>query len=465
MRAFAAVMAIAWLAFNVWWLDQDRLVRDGDEEGHVGAAELFMVDLREHRFEDAGRRLFVDDMGDYPSLYPALVGGWWALMEGGDPGRMEVRAINLVWLAVAAAAVAGIAWRAGADVGPSWMAGAAVLWLPLNGALCRHFMPEGLLAATVALAVLAAAWQRERPTVWRALLLGVALGFGVLTKQTVVLYVVFPIAALVRWNWNLLLVPVAAAAVCGPWLANNLLEQVDYAQDSAGYPGGWVKHLLFYVWALVNPGLGSVWIVGLGLGFVAGTRGDLGRLNGFAALWLGGTLLLLILVPKKYERLLAPMLPAAGLIVATVAQRGPWEAAGGILAGAAWTVAASTTDIAQPSSFSQDFHPGCTQVWLRPPVNDDWGLSKLAAASRSSSPGPILMRGEPPPVPCEVQTTHPWDTHVTPYLRRIGDERELVTEGGGAIVIDWNGGSEGDTVVALPSLDREFAILTLTPVP
>ena len=253
MRAFAAVMAIAWLAFNVWWLDQDRLVRDGDEEGHVGAAELFMVDLREHRFEDAGRRLFVDDMGDYPSLYPALVGGWWALMEGGDPGRMEVRAINLVWLAVAAAAVAGIAWRAGADVGPSWMAGAAVLWLPLNGALCRHFMPEGLLAATVALAVLAAAWQRERPTVWRALLLGVALGFGVLTKQTVVLYVVFPIAALVRWNWNLLLVPVAAAAVCGPWLANNLLEQVDYAQDSAGYPGGWVKHLLFYVWAWSTP--------------------------------------------------------------------------------------------------------------------------------------------------------------------------------------------------------------------
>jgi hypothetical protein len=464
MRAFAALLVLAWIGLNGWWLTLDTMPRDGDEEGHVGAAELFMVDLREQRWEDAGKRLFIDDMGDYPSLYPALTGAWWAATGAGDPGRPEVRAINLLWLAIAGAAVAGIAWRAGAEAGPAWLGGASVLWLPLNTGLARHFMPEGMLVATVALAVLAAAWQRESPGWLRSGLLGLAIGFGLLTKQTFVLYAVFPVLALVRWRASLVAVPLVATAIAGPWLFNNALEQAAYVEASAGYPGGMIKHVLFYLWALTSPGLGVVWLVALAVGFIAATRGDMGRLAGFAGLWLVGTLLLLILVPKKYERLLAPMLPAVGLIVAAVAQRGPWEAVGGVMAGAAWTVAASTTDLAQPSNFSQDFHPGCTQVWLRPPVTDDWGLSALADASRNSSPGPILMRGEMPEIPCSVQTTHPWDSHVSPYLRRVGQERELATEGGGAIVIDWGPANEGDLVVPLPSLGAELTILALTAV-
>ena len=35
------MLTIAWLGLSVAWLDADRMVRDGDEEGHVGAAELF----------------------------------------------------------------------------------------------------------------------------------------------------------------------------------------------------------------------------------------------------------------------------------------------------------------------------------------------------------------------------------------------------------------------------------------
>ena len=465
MRVLAALLFAAWVCMNGIWLAQDRLPRDGDEEGHVGAAELFMVDLRERRFEDATERLFVQDMGDYPSLYPALTGAWWAALGAGPPGRSPVRALNLLWLLVAAGAVARIAWRAGADTGPSLLGGVSVLWLPLNNGLARHFMPEGLLVATVALAVLAAAWQRDHPTIARALVLGLVCGLGLLTKQTFALYALMPLAAVVRWRWSLLAAPIAAAAVCGPWLANNLAEQAAYASASTGYPGGMALHLAFYPFALVTPGLGPVWLVLLGAGFIAGIRGPLGRLCGFAGIWLLGTLLLLVLVPKKYERLLAPMLPAMGLVVAASAHRQSWATTAGLLAGVAWTSAASFTNLAAPSSFSADFHPGCPQVWLRPPVDDDWGLSALAEASREASPGPILVRGDPPTIPCEVQTTHPWLSHVAPYLRRAGRERELVTEGGGAIVVDWEAGQPGDVFVELPSLNERFAILALKPMP
>ena len=35
----------AWLVASWAWLRSDALLRDGDEEGHVGAAELFRADL------------------------------------------------------------------------------------------------------------------------------------------------------------------------------------------------------------------------------------------------------------------------------------------------------------------------------------------------------------------------------------------------------------------------------------
>ncbi len=464
MKHLAALLFAAWVGLNGLWLGQDLLPRDGDEEGHVGAAELFMVDLREGRLQLATERLLVQDMGDYPSLYPALTGAWWAALGGGDPGRPAVRALNLFWLLVAGAAVAATAARAGADPGSALLGGAATLWLPLNSGLARHFMPEGLLVATVALAVLAAAWQRERPTLAPAIGLGLVCGLGLLTKQTFVLYALLPVLVLVRWRWTLLAVPAAALLLSGPWLFNNLGEQAAYASASTGYPGGFGQHLAFYPMALWSPGLGPVWLLGGGAALVIALRGPLGRLAAFAGIWLVGGLLVLVLVPKKYERLVAPLLPAMGLVVASAAVRRPRAAAVGVLLGAGWTGAASFAPLAQPTAFSQDFHPGCTQVWLRPPVQDDWGLSALAEASRQAGPGDILMRGEPPPIPCAVQTTHPWESHVSPYLRRMGLDRELVTQGGGPIVLVWEGGGPADTVVELPSLNSSFALLRLTPV-
>ena len=445
----AAALVALFVALNIAWLSQDRLVRDGDEEGHVGAAEMFLQDLREGNVHHFVQRTFWEDMGDYPSLYPSSVGLWWHLAGGGQPGRPGVRAVNLLFLLVAAGAVAGTAALLGARQG-ALVGGAAVLFLPLSAGLSRHFMPEGALAAAVALAVLAAAWQRRRPGWSSAVLLGLALGLGFLTKQTVVLYAAIPVLVLIRPHPSLIALPLGAA-VALPWTLLNMAEQLDYASQSAGYPGGLGDHLLYYPQALLQPALGPVWLLLLVASVVAAgrPRGRAPVLVGLA--WLVGGLLLLTLVPKKYDRLLAPLLPAAGLLVAAGVHARP-RAAPAVLAGVAWTAWVSFDEVglAGPNPRAESFHPGCVQVWLRPPVEEDLGYAAVADFVRGSSPGPVLVV-EGPPIDCSLQTTHGWTYHLGPYLRREGLDREVLEEGRGMVTVDFTGGP--GEAVEVPLLD------------
>ncbi len=86
MRGLQAALLLLWLALSLAWLRADHLVRDGDEEGHVGAAELFLQQLDEGRMGAFATDALWGDLGEYPPLYPAVVGGWWFLMGGGQPG-------------------------------------------------------------------------------------------------------------------------------------------------------------------------------------------------------------------------------------------------------------------------------------------------------------------------------------------------------------------------------------------
>ncbi len=436
-RVVAALLAGLFLAVNAAWLASDRLVRDGDEEGHVGAAELFLVDLSQDRVGGFLHRAFVADMGDYPSLFPATVGAWWWAAGGGPPERPAVRAVGLAWLLVGAAGVWLIARHLGLRTGA--LAAAAALHLPLGVGLARHFMPEGALATTVVLAVAAACWQRTRPTPGRSVLLGVALGLGLLTKQTFPIYAAAPVLAAVRWHRSLLWVPLGAL-VAAPWLATNWAEQVAYSTASAGYrgDGGLLAHGAYYPLALVGPALGPVWVALAGAGAWLARRRHRGAV-GLGLAWLLGGTLLLTAVPKKYDRLLVPLLPGAALLVAAgVATRprfAPW-----VLAGAAWTTWLSFDDpaLAEPPAPLVDFEPGCLQRWLRPPVPRDLGFAPVLAAAATAPEGPVLVVGGPP-IPCDVQTTFDWAYHLGPHLRRGGQERPVVAEGEGALVVDFAG--------------------------
>ena len=444
MRGLAAALVALFVVLNAAWLADDRLVRDGDEEGHVGAAELFAWDLASQRPGAFLKRALWEDMGDYPSAWPALVGSWWHALGGGDPGRPAVRAVSTLVLAGTGVAVA----VAAAETGPAaLLAGAFALHLPLLAGLGRHFMPEGALAASVALAVAAACHQRRRPTPGRAVLLGLALALGLLTKQTFPLYAAVPVTMAVRWRPSLAWLALGVLAAV-PWYGHNVAEQLAYSTASAEYQGGsgFLEHLLYYPRALASLGLGPVWLVAVVVATWAAWDTRHRHVLHLGLAWLFGGMAVLTLVPKKYDRLLAPLLPGAGLILAAGAAARPRTLALG-LGGVAWTAWLGFSEDAPhtPPDPLVDFEPGCLQVWLRPPEPRDLGFSAVEAVSSPSDTGGVLVLGAPE-IPCEVQTTFGWAYHLGPHLRRAGLERAVYVEtadGPVDIVVDFQPGADG----------------------
>jgi hypothetical protein len=449
-------LALAVLALHLGgglaWIAWDRLVFDGDESGHVGAAELFMAWWGEGQPWTALGQTFAGRLGSYPPLYAGVVGAWWALTGIGDPASPWVRGINLLWPLLSALAVARLARPLGA--GARAVGFAAVLGLPLLCGLGRHFMIEGALVAAVAGVLLLGEAARARPTLARLVAVGLGLGLAFLVKQTALFYLLPVLALRLPRRPASLLVPVVGAAVAAPWLVANLADQVGYsAESAAGTPGlGLLRHLAFYPWSLLWVGAGPPLLLLAGVGAARGWRSldeptrDRTRL---ALLWLGASLLILLFVPRKYPRLIAPALPALGLLAAVAAAetRAGWRrwAVPVLLAlGLAWAAAGSLWDVPLPAS-ARVVDDRCPQVWFRPPVHDDLGLGAVIEAARRAPEGPVLILGDQE-IPCALQTTHPWREHVGPALRRAGQDREILEEGDerrAALVLSWEGPVEG----------------------
>ena len=464
---------LIWIVLSVGWIAADRGIRDGDEEGHVGAAELYLSDLDQ---ADVGalvsKAWLGEGMGEYPQGFASITAVWWWLQDGGLPGRPAVRAICLLGLLLAAWSTGRLARRHApperADLA-ELTATIGVLMLPLANGLSRHFMPEGLLIGALALALLAAVRATERPTVGRLLVFGLAVGAGILIKQTFVLVGAVPLAALLiglrRAGWHRVLgVCVVTAATAGPWVGGRLSGQADYLSQSAAGQGdaNLISHLIYYPWTMGWLGLGPVLalatIASLAMLLKSGQR----RAIGLGALWLLGGLVILTLVPKKYPRLIAPLLPAVALwwAAAVVRTRRPtqWLGAFGALA-AAWLTIASIHQLPiQVAPAGVD--PGCPQQWLRPPQPSDLGLSAIAAAmpeTARSQPTVIEVIGSPE-IPCSVQTTYTWHRHLRPYLSRSGYEAQVHTEpqSSADLIIDWTEGP-GERI-DIPALHSGFWI-------
>lgn len=461
------LLLAAHLAVGMAWISRDRIVRDGDEEGHVGAAELVLDAWRSGRPLDAVQMSLWGELGEYPPLYAGIQGAWWAVAGGGDPARPAVRGVNLLWPLLAALSVWSLARPLGGV--PALGAMASVLLLPEVTGLGWHFMPEGPLVAAVALAVTGIVALGRKPGIARILLCGASLAVAFLVKQTAVVYLAPVLAAAMASNepgaWRrrgCVGVAVAVAIPCvAPWLVPHLEAQWSYGVAAVEGPSGiaLLDHLTFYprsiFWAGAGPGLAVVGLVGVGVAVSAVRRGgEPGRIAVLAGAWLVGSVLLLVLIPRKYPRLAAPALPAVGLLVALLLARNGWSrvlAWTGLAAAAGWWVWGTSRPLPIPAS-ALTLDARCPQRWFRPPIEDDLGIGDVVEASRTAPPG-VVRVVDSPAIPCDVQTSFDWDAHLGPALRRAGVDRLVTLEGplgDAALVVSFAGAPPGGLGVERP---------------
>lgn len=461
-------MCAVWAALSVAWIAADKLIRDGDEEGHVGAAELFLGDLRHGDLLGFLERLWVGPMGEYPQAFAASVGSWWWLTGTSNPGDVSVRAICLMSLLLTALATGKIARRyvhPGQARSAELVAVSATLLIPLGNGLSRHFMPEGALMAAVAVTLLSAHRLTERPSMSRGLQLGVILGLGLLTKQTFPLLIAAPMIYIIgrprRTLWiPLSLAALTAACLAGPWLLSNAANQLTYttaAVEGHG-TGGLLAHLLFYPESILRLGLGPpLFIAAVASAFTLIRARDRRPLM-LAVVWLLGGLLILCFIPKKYPRLAAPLLPAAAVLVAAAWVRGARRQRTmllGVSLAVPWVFWTSTqAELSHPRATAID--PGCPQVWLRPPSADDLGLAEVQKKLSTLPPGAVLVDKDQS-IPCSLQTTHNWSSHLGPYLRRSGTDRDVHTDSASPHRFVLSLGAEGGEI-SLPGLQMTLSI-------
>lgn len=466
-RGWAAVAATGlagWAAHGLSWITRDRIVRDGDEEGHVGAAELFLQLLEQGRPGAWLTGALWGDYGEYPPLIPALTGAWWWMAGGGDPARPAVRGALLIWPLVTAVCTAAISARLSPAAERHRAAALGLLCalaLPLPSALGRHFMPEGPLTAAVAGAVLAAAWAGERPGAGRALVLGAVLGVGALVKQTFPLAAALPVAVLAAplgraGGWAV----AGALAVAGPWYLGHVGDQARYLGASAGSGAdapAWA-HALFPAvalgWEAAGPVVSALAVVGA----LRLRAGGAPRRAGRAVLaWVVGGVLIFAIVPKKYPRLLAPVAPGvAALATRAVGPAGALTGAAAAGLALSWSAFAAERALPTPGIYAQ-VDPRCPQRWVRPPVDDDLGIGRVVAAARRAAPGPVAVTGGPE-IPCALQTTHPWAAHLGPALRRGGADREVIEGPSAAAAVRVRWGAPGPDRVEVPALGGGFGL-------
>jgi len=415
-----------WIWLNLWWMSADRLLRDGDEEGHVGAMELFKDIWIEQGILTWFCEVWQGNYGEYPPLFAGVMGAWWGLITQvfgtTPPSDVTVRGALLISPLLTACGVARIAYRLKWD----WkFAGMTTLLTPLLVGVGRHFMLEPMMTALSTLSIAAAVEWKYNPTIAKACASGLLLGLGALTKQTIIFVAPWVILS-TFWSegkrWHILFTLLCCTFVVGPWFLGSLSIQEQYLTTSAaGKTDTIYMQLVFYPLTLFYSfGLLSIF-------FPLLKSANLKAIPIWIWVWIG-TLLLLMLIPKQYPRLMLAWLPVVSLLlsygVANITHKRYQQIIrlGAILTGAlslqpTFGFQKNLEDQYKESIFSKT-DDGCPQIWIRPPSRIDGGLYELGETLKDHpTRNKIAIFGNPQ-VPCHIQTTHAWRDHLEPYLRR-----------------------------------------------
>jgi 4-amino-4-deoxy-L-arabinose transferase-like glycosyltransferase len=259
----AIAVAAAFVGVTCWWLAADSAVPFGGSAAHLYASLLYLDFVRH------GDPL---DAITYATYYPPGIRllGVITLALGGESPDGPVLAQNLVFVPLLALAC----YRVGRMVGgprAGLLAVVFALGTPLIAEQFHVFMLDAPQAALVAVAVWLILASDRFARVDLSLLAGVTVGFGVLTKQLMPLYLVGLLAAVLlrgglpRRNWRGIAAFAGAALLVGaPWYLVHLSEWGRFADAAgSGYetervppaaspPIVSLANLGWYAWATLN---------------------------------------------------------------------------------------------------------------------------------------------------------------------------------------------------------------------
>jgi hypothetical protein len=254
----AAALAIVFMVITAIWLALDDRALDVDNGNHV----LRAFEFRDRLAEGNILTPYTVD-GAYPPLVH-LVGAVGALI-GGIEVSPPILAINLVFVPLLVAGLYGAGRKA---FGPR--AGVLAAAFGLASPVIISQFHVALVDAPATALVAVSVWlllESERFASWRwAALAGVAVGLGMLTKQTFPLFLVgFVAVVLLRGGWRhwrgLVAFAIPPLVLAAPWYITQFtrftesVEGAGGASPEASYvtPLRWtVNDLTWYVWNFLN---------------------------------------------------------------------------------------------------------------------------------------------------------------------------------------------------------------------
>lgn len=408
----AAILSgiLLWLGYTLAWLDRDNLLRDGDEDGHIGAAEIFKEQWLSGNFVDYLHLVWTGDFGDYPNLFSGALGAWWALV-GGQPEDLLMRVFPVLGMGLS---IAGFCIMLRPTPNRLLAAIYGLLLLPMANGICRHYMPEGLVMGVLVLSMGIGLWLIRNPSFWGSILWGTVLGLGLLTKHNFVILAWVPTLWII-YRLRLKSIPAILMAlfVSLPWYVTVGLTKQTYLMSTLQAPISWWTQLLAHPIGFLWDGLGPV----LSIGLLFSLRPPKSDTQTLSFLWLIGGLIGLCLLPKQYPRLLLPLIPAAIVLISIrVEDLSTGRVIGLTLPLFAWLHLSSIVNIPSSTVYSVS-DSGCPQHWLRPPHPTDFGFSGIKSKLSQSSYQGIVVTDDLN-LPCSVQTTHSGSYHLEYYLRR-----------------------------------------------
>jgi hypothetical protein len=353
LTSLAAVLTVVGLA--LLWIDRNPVIAHWDYLGHANVSMADAALARAHRWGALRDQIFLFNRWEPPGL--RLLGLPVAVAFGPDP--FTALRLSSTAMFVLTGLVLFLGLRRFAGFAGALAAVLLYALAPVNLTGAQNFMTESVLqlygAASVGLLAAelrAANGPDSLPGAGRLTLLGLAMGWGTLTKLIFLPTYGIPWVAVVAWRWwrerdpatlllRLLLPGLVVTLIAWPHYVLNGARYAAYAKATAGGFGADVwpergfafiaRAVLSLIADVFGPGGAIVLVLGLALAWLARRRIAMDELV-FALLCVVGTfptLSAFFLSSNQTDRYIAPDVLLLGVPVAVgfgAALRGGWQA-------------------------------------------------------------------------------------------------------------------------------------------